>query len=81
MKQVRQLLAIIMLSVASIILLSACGTNQESSGGKDITINILQGKVENNTQFKQIAANMRNHTRTSKSSLLPWAAVPTISAP
>lgn len=55
MKQVRQLLAIIMLSVASIILLSACGTNQESSGGKDITINILQGKVENNTQFKQIA--------------------------
>ncbi|MCI2170469.1 ABC transporter substrate-binding protein [Schleiferilactobacillus perolens] len=56
MKQVRQFLAIIMLSIVSVVLLSACGSNNNESSGKGVTINILQGKVENNTQFKQIAA-------------------------
>lgn len=55
MKRIPRLFAIILISVISGVLLSACSDRQHNAN-QGVTINIMQSKVEDNTQFKQLAA-------------------------
>jgi raffinose/stachyose/melibiose transport system substrate-binding protein len=55
MKRIPRLFAIILISVVSGVLLSACSDRQHNAN-QGVTINIMQSKVEDNTQFKQLAA-------------------------
>ncbi|MCT2907966.1 extracellular solute-binding protein [Schleiferilactobacillus harbinensis] len=55
MKRIPRLFAIILISVVSGVLLSARSDRQHNAN-QGVTINIMQSKVEDNTQFKQLAA-------------------------
>ncbi|PMD72259.1 ABC transporter substrate-binding protein [Companilactobacillus nuruki] len=52
-KRLGKRVGVIALAAGAAFMLAACSNS--SSSGKDVKITILQGKVENNKQFKQIA--------------------------